>query len=72
MSWRRREAARDRAEAGEGATDGEWVRALRIDALVDGVGQTVTMPSGKRVAVFRYGNKISALSNACPSERPAW
>ncbi|MEQ8393742.1 MAG: ferric reductase-like transmembrane domain-containing protein [Gammaproteobacteria bacterium] len=42
-----------------------WVQVARIDELEDGVGRTVTLPDGERAAVFRHGNKISALSNAC-------
>lgn len=61
----RLEERRDRAETPpDGGPEG-WVKAVRIDALEDGRGQTVTLPSGERAAVFRYGMKISALWNAC-------
>lgn len=42
-----------------------WVRVSRIADLRDGVGRAVTLPDGERAAVFRHGDKISALSNAC-------
>jgi len=61
----RAEERHDRAHAALEATDGEWVKALRIDELEDGRGRTVTLPDGERAAVFRHGRKISALWNAC-------
>ena len=60
----RLEARRDRADAALASED-PWIRAVRIDELEDGVGRTVTLPGGERAAVFRYGEKISALWNAC-------
>lgn len=42
-----------------------WVFVARIGELEDGVGRTVTLPDGERAAVFRHGDKVSALSNAC-------
>ncbi|EDP63073.1 Rieske 2Fe-2S domain protein [alpha proteobacterium BAL199] len=56
------EARRDTAPVSD--ADG-WVQVARIDELEDGVGRTVTLPGGERAAVFRHGDKISALSNAC-------
>jgi nitrite reductase/ring-hydroxylating ferredoxin subunit/DMSO/TMAO reductase YedYZ heme-binding membrane subunit len=61
----RAEAARDRAEAALDPSGEGWIKALRIDELEDGRGRTVTLPSGERAAVFRYGQKISAIWNAC-------
>ncbi len=61
----RAEARRDRDGATAPAQETPWIRALRIDDLKDGVGQTVTLPGGERAAIFRYGQKISALWNAC-------
>lgn len=42
-----------------------WVFVARLDELEDGIGRTVTLPDGERAAVFRHGDKVSALSNAC-------
>ena len=63
-----KEVRRDRAEATSPATADDstpWVTAVRIDELEDGRGRTVTLPDGERAAVFRHGDKISALWNAC-------
>ncbi len=57
----RREAARDR-ETGRGAD--EMVDVLGADALEDGRARVVTL-GGERVAVFRHGARVSALSNVC-------
>ena len=46
------------------AADG-WIYVARLDELADGIGRTVTLPDGERAAVFRHGDKVSALSNAC-------
>ena len=64
----RRETARDRtgaldvpdASAGEEA----WVPVCRVDEIPDGRARIVTL-SGERVAVFRYDDRISTLSNVC-------
>lgn len=56
------EARRDSVPAA--GPDG-WVYVAEVDELEDGVGRTVTLPDGERAAVFRHGNKVSALSNAC-------
>ena len=61
------EAKRDRQQVVVTA-DGDWIKAVRIDALTPDHGHTVALPNGERVAVFRYGEtgeKISALSNVC-------
>ena len=47
------------------AEQAEWVPAARLSELRDGLGTTVTLPNGERAAVFRYGDKISAIANAC-------
>lgn len=62
-----REAARDTEEtpSGTGGVEAPWIEALGIDELEDGRGRTVTLPDGERAAIFRHGDKISAISNAC-------
>ncbi|MCR9176434.1 MAG: ferric reductase-like transmembrane domain-containing protein [Alphaproteobacteria bacterium] len=70
MMAARAEAKRDREQAAPpvGGADGDWVKAVRIDALTPDHGHTVTLPNGERAAVFRYGEtgeRISALSNVC-------
>lgn len=62
-----RERARDRESAGRVDSAG-FVRACRLsdllDAEVGGRGHIACL-AGERVAIFRYGGKVSALSNAC-------
>ncbi|MBI1187099.1 MAG: Rieske 2Fe-2S domain-containing protein [Alphaproteobacteria bacterium] len=55
------EARRD----AEPDVDGGWVFVATLSELEDGIGRTVTLPDGERAAVFRHGDKVSALSNAC-------
>ncbi len=43
----------------------DWVLGARLGELQDGRGHTVTLPTGERAAIFRYGDKISAISNLC-------
>jgi DMSO/TMAO reductase YedYZ heme-binding membrane subunit/nitrite reductase/ring-hydroxylating ferredoxin subunit len=58
----RREAAADRADAD--AVDG-WLAVGEPGAIADGRAQIVTPPEGERIAVFRNGDKIHAVSNVC-------
>lgn len=55
-----------RSDAADGGSAGEvWVDAGPIGALADGRGRIVTLPDGERVALFRDGPRIGALSNVC-------
>ena len=45
--------------------DTPWIFAARISEMEIDRGTAVLLPDGDRAAVFRHGNKISALSNAC-------
>ena len=47
-----------------GPADEPWVLACRVDEIPDCRARIVCV-SGERVAVFRYDNKISAVSNVC-------
>jgi len=57
-----REAAFDEARAM--AVEDGYVQVGRFDSIPDGRARVVTL-DGERVAVFRYGDKVSALSNVC-------
>jgi nitrite reductase/ring-hydroxylating ferredoxin subunit len=57
--WRERAGDRERTAGAAG-----WVDACAVDAIPEGRARTVCI-GGERVAVFRYGGRISALSNAC-------
>ena len=57
---------RNTAESAAGSTDEEpWVVAGNVDSVPDGRGIVVPLDGGERVAVFRYGDKLSALANVC-------
>jgi DMSO/TMAO reductase YedYZ heme-binding membrane subunit/nitrite reductase/ring-hydroxylating ferredoxin subunit len=58
----RRESVRDRAPAV--AADG-WLRAGPALAIADGCARVVTPPAGERIAVFRSGQWVFAVSNVC-------
>lgn len=59
----RRERALDQKEEGSAADDG-FVEVCHVGQIPDLRAKVVTL-SGERVAIFRYGDKISALSNVC-------
>jgi nitrite reductase/ring-hydroxylating ferredoxin subunit/DMSO/TMAO reductase YedYZ heme-binding membrane subunit len=56
-----RERALDR---GEGASGG-WLKVAPPRSIPDKGARIVTAPGGERIAVFRDGNQIGALSNVC-------
>ena len=58
-----REAGRD-AKATKAETDG-WLHVGPPDTIPDGRAQIVTPPEGERIAVFRDGARIYAVSNVC-------
>jgi len=52
-------------EAGGEPTGTAWVDVGTIDAVAEGHGRIVTLADGERVALFRDGNRLAALSNVC-------
>ncbi|MCV6596723.1 MAG: ferric reductase-like transmembrane domain-containing protein [Mangrovicoccus sp.] len=44
---------------------GEWIAVAAPHEIADGRAKILPMPDGKRAAVFRDGDRIGALSNAC-------
>lgn len=68
-AWRERE----RCGAGSGrrvrlarcAPESGWADVCSVAELAEGRGKVVTLPSRVRVALFRYGNAVSAISNVC-------
>ena len=58
------EARRDRTSSATAAGDG-WLVAAPVSAIPPERGITLTLNDGERIAVFRHGNRISALANAC-------
>jgi nitrite reductase/ring-hydroxylating ferredoxin subunit/DMSO/TMAO reductase YedYZ heme-binding membrane subunit len=61
----RREARYDEGHTTLPADEGGWVVAARVEDIPREAGLPVVLPSGERAALFRYGDRISALSNAC-------
>lgn len=60
----RREWVRDRTPAAP-ADDAPWVVAGRVGDVPMDRGIVVPLDGGERVAIFRHGDKLSALSNLC-------
>jgi len=58
----RRERRNDRQA---NPVEANWVDVCAIDDLESNHGKSIALPAGERVAIFRYGNKISAISNVC-------
>jgi nitrite reductase/ring-hydroxylating ferredoxin subunit len=58
----RRETARDRRDA---KARHAWIDACAIDDIDDGRGRVVSVRGEERIAVFRYGTQLSAISNLC-------
>ncbi len=42
-----------------------WVFACNVGDIAANCAHVVTLPDQEKVAIFRYGNKLSALSNVC-------
>lgn len=59
----RREAKIDR-EPGSQSADG-WLTVGKPEDIADNRARIVVPKGGERIAVFRYGNRISAVSNVC-------
>jgi len=47
------------------AQDDGWIDAGLVDDIPESLARTIETPDGERLAVFRYGGKISAVSNRC-------
>ncbi len=51
--------------AAAAAAESGWVRVCRATDIADGFARIARLPGGDRVAVFRQGDSLSAISNAC-------
>ncbi len=51
-------------DRGAGKTVGEWIDVGELSTIPDGRAKTVCA-GGERVAIYRYGDKLSALSSVC-------
>ncbi|MFA9475064.1 MAG: Rieske 2Fe-2S domain-containing protein [Filomicrobium sp.] len=64
-AWR---DAREEAQQSEAVQSGKAVNWMEIgdpEAIADGRAKIVMLDNGEKVAVFRHGDKLSALTNAC-------
>lgn len=66
-----REMRRDRAPPAEaaGPADAAWIDVGCVDEIADCRAKVVCLPGRERVAVFRYGNRVSAVTNVCAHQR---
>lgn len=48
-----------------GKPDDGWIKVAAIDDMEDARAKIVRPPEGEAIAIFRDGNKISAVSNVC-------
>ncbi|WP_170388095.1 Rieske 2Fe-2S domain-containing protein [Ruegeria atlantica] len=51
---------RDYASAGT-----DWVHVCSIEEIADKHARIALLPNGDRVAIFRHGDRLSAIANAC-------
>ena len=53
-------------KAGEKTDDADWIDVCAVEDIPDNRGKPIVLPGKReRIALFRYGYKISALSNVC-------
>ena len=62
-----RERARERRE-GQGSA-GQWIDVGSVDEIEEARARVVCLPGRERVAVFRYGGQVSAVTNVCAHQR---
>lgn len=58
-----REAMRDRGSSPE--SSGGWISVGTASEIPADRARTVCTPDGERIAVFRHGNSVSAVTNVC-------
>jgi nitrite reductase/ring-hydroxylating ferredoxin subunit/DMSO/TMAO reductase YedYZ heme-binding membrane subunit len=49
--------------------NGQWIDACYVDEIPDNRARIVCLAGCERIAVFRYDNKISAVTNVCAHQR---
>ena len=62
-----RERARERRE-GPGSAE-QWIDVGSVDEIEEARARVVCLPGRERVAVFRYGGQVSAVTNVCAHQR---
>ena len=64
----RREVKQDRCNAQKataGADDANWIDVACVDDIAESRAHIACLPGQERIAIFRHGNKLSALTNVC-------
>ena len=64
----RREVKQDRCNAQKataGADDANWIDVGCVDDIAESRAHIACLPGQERIAIFRHGNKLSALTNVC-------
>ncbi|MBX7165897.1 MAG: ferric reductase-like transmembrane domain-containing protein [Pirellulales bacterium] len=67
VGWR--EQRRDRGSSVLPAAASTWIEVGRAEEIPDGRAKTVCLPGRERVAIFRHGNRFSAVTNVCAHQR---
>ena len=47
------------------AATSDWIDACAVEDIGEGAAVVVTLKHGERIAIFRYGGRVSAVSNVC-------
>ncbi len=58
-----------REAAGQDAPEGGWIEVKDWRAIEDGRAKIVSSPGGERIAVFRDGARLFAISNVCAHQQ---
>ncbi|MCY4289455.1 MAG: ferric reductase-like transmembrane domain-containing protein [Aestuariivita sp.] len=54
------------ADAGVSSEEyASWRKLFRADTVKEGFARVARLSNGERIAVFRHGNRLSAIANAC-------
>jgi len=56
---------KERRDEGERRAKAGWASVCEVGEIEDGFARVIRLPDGQRVAVFRSGETLSAISNAC-------
>lgn len=59
---------RERHRDSRGYT-GTWIDVGTVDEIPEGRAKVISLAGGERVAVFRYGEQVSAVTNVCAHQR---
>jgi methionine sulfoxide reductase heme-binding subunit len=66
---RERRSERTGARPGKISLNVSWIEAGSVDDIAECRAKVVCIPGAERVAIFRHGNRISAVTNVCAHQR---